>query len=174
VSIAVLSVGSNLGDRLAALQSTVDAMGNDLVAVSGVYETAPWGPVEQDDYLNAVLVVADETRAAVDWWEVAQRLEQAAGRTRDVRWGPRTLDVDVIQVLGAGGEPVLSATPELTLPHPRAAERAFVLVPWADAEPGAVLHGHGPVVDLVAALPPSERAGVRHRGDLTLTAGAGR
>jgi 2-amino-4-hydroxy-6-hydroxymethyldihydropteridine diphosphokinase len=174
VSIAVLSVGSNLGDRLAALQSTVDALADGLVAVSGVYETAPWGPVEQDDYLNAVLVVADETRAAVDWWEVAQRLEEAAGRTREVRWGPRTLDVDVIQVLGAGGEPVLSVTPELTLPHPRAAERAFVLVPWAEAEPGGVLHGHGPVVDLVAALPPSERAGVRHRGDLTLTAGAGR
>jgi 2-amino-4-hydroxy-6-hydroxymethyldihydropteridine diphosphokinase len=168
VSTAVLSVGSNVGDRLAALQSTVDALGDGLVAVSGVYETAPWGPVEQDDYLNAVLVVADDTRAAVEWWETAQRLEEAAGRTREVRWGPRTLDVDVIQVLGAGGEPVLSSTAELTLPHPRAAERAFVLVPWAEAEPGAVLHGHGPVADLAAALPATERAGVRRRDDLTL------
>jgi 2-amino-4-hydroxy-6-hydroxymethyldihydropteridine diphosphokinase len=173
VSTAVLSVGSNLGDRLAALQSTVDFLGDSLVAVSGVYETAPWGPVEQDDYLNAVLVVADDTRAAVEWWEVAQRLESDAGRTRDVRWGPRTLDVDVIQVLGGGGEPVLSDTPELTLPHPRAGERAFVLMPWAEAEPGAVLHGHGPVAQLVAALPPAERAGVRRRDDLALTA-AGR
>jgi 2-amino-4-hydroxy-6-hydroxymethyldihydropteridine diphosphokinase len=169
VSTAVLSVGSNVGDRLAALQSTVDAVGDRLVAVSRVYETAPWGPVGQDDYLNAVLVVSDDARAAVEWWEVAQRLEEAAGRTRDVRWGPRTLDVDVIQVLGAGGDPVLSDTPELTLPHPRAAERAFVLVPWAEAEPGAVLHGHGRVADLVAALPPAERAGVRRRDDLALT-----
>jgi 2-amino-4-hydroxy-6-hydroxymethyldihydropteridine diphosphokinase len=168
VSTAVLSVGSNVGDRLAALQSTVDALGDGLVAVSGVYETAPWGPVEQDDYLNAVLVVADDTRAAVEWWETAQRLEEAAGRTREVRWGPRTLDVDVIQVLGAGGEPVLSSTAELTLPHPRAAERAFVLLPWAEAKPGAVLHGHGPVADLAAALPVTERAGVRRRDDLTL------
>lgn len=168
MSTAVLSVGSNVGDRLAALQSTVDALGDGLVAVSGVYETAPWGPVEQDDYLNAVLVVADDTRAAVEWWETAQRLEEAAGRTREVRWGPRTLDVDVIQVLGAGGEPVLSSTAELTLPHPRAAERAFVLVPWAEAEPGAVLHGHGPVAALAAALPVTERAGVRRRDDLTL------
>ena len=169
MSIAVLSVGSNLGDRLAALRSTVDALGDALVSVSGVYETAPWGPVEQDDYLNAVLVVSDDARAAVDWWEVAQQLEQAAGRTREVRWGPRTLDVDVIQVVGAGGEPVLSAAPELTLPHPRAVDRAFVLLPWTEAEPGAVLHGYGPVADLVAALPPAERAGVRRRDDLALT-----
>ena len=172
MSAAVLSVGSNLGDRLAALQSTVDAIGDRLVAVSGVYETAPWGPVEQDDYLNAVLVVADDALAAVEWWEVARRLEEAAGRTREVRWGPRTLDVDLIQVLGAGGAPVLSDAPDLTLPHPRAAERAFVLVPWAEAEPSAVLHGHGRVEDLVAALPPAEREGVRRRDDLALTVAA--
>jgi 2-amino-4-hydroxy-6-hydroxymethyldihydropteridine diphosphokinase len=166
MSTAVLSVGSNLGDRLATLQSVVDALSESLVAVSGVYETAPWGPVPQDDYLNAVLIVTDDARAAVDWWEVAQQLESAAGRRRDVRWGPRTLDVDIVQVTGSGDEPVLSTTPELTLPHPRAAERAFVLVPWAEAEPDGVLHGHGRVTDLVATLPPSERAGVRRRDDL--------
>jgi 2-amino-4-hydroxy-6-hydroxymethyldihydropteridine diphosphokinase len=171
VSTAVLSVGSNLGDRLELLQSTVDTFAGALVSVSGVYETAPWGPVEQDDYLNAVLVVSDDARAAVDWWAVAQSLERAAGRERDVRWGPRTLDVDIVQVLGAGGEAVVSDAPELILPHPRAAERAFVLVPWADAEPDAVLHGHGRVVDLIAALPPDERAGVRHRDDLALAVG---
>jgi 2-amino-4-hydroxy-6-hydroxymethyldihydropteridine diphosphokinase len=166
VSTAVLSVGSNLGDRLAALQSVVDALGDSLVAVSGVYETAPWGPVPQDDYLNAVLLVDDDTRAAVDWWSEAQRLEAAAGRRRDVRWGPRTLDVDIVQVTGADGEPVLSAAPDLTLPHPRAASRAFVLVPWAEAEPAAVLHGYGRVAELIAALPREERAGVRRRDDL--------
>jgi 2-amino-4-hydroxy-6-hydroxymethyldihydropteridine diphosphokinase len=159
VSTAVLSVGSNLGDRLGFLQSTVDVLGASLVAVSGVYETAPWGPVEQDDYLNAVLVVADDGRAAVDWWEAAQRLEEAAGRTRDVRWGPRTLDVDVIQVRGPGGEPVVS----------QLAERAFVLVPWAEADPDAELHGHGRVAELVARLPREERDGVRRRDDLELS-----
>jgi 2-amino-4-hydroxy-6-hydroxymethyldihydropteridine diphosphokinase len=164
VSTAVLSVGSNVGDRLAALQSTVDALGDGLVAVSGVYETAPWGPVEQDDYLNAVLVVADDTRAAVEWWETAQRLEEAAGRTREVRWGPRTLDVDVITV-----DEVSSDDPELTLPHPRAAERAFVLIPWAEADPHAELHGHGRVADLARSLPEPERAGVRRRDDLALS-----
>jgi 2-amino-4-hydroxy-6-hydroxymethyldihydropteridine diphosphokinase len=169
MSIAVLSVGSNLGDRLAALQSTVDAVAAELVVASGVYETAPWGPVEQDDFLNAVLVVADDTRAAVDWWTLAQQLEQAAGRERQVRWGPRTLDVDVVQVLGAGGEPVVSTTPELVLPHPRAAERAFVLIPWAEADPHAELHGHGRVAELVRCLPESERAGVRRRDDLALS-----
>jgi 2-amino-4-hydroxy-6-hydroxymethyldihydropteridine diphosphokinase len=169
VSTAVLSIGSNLGDRLGHLQSTVDALGDSLVAVSGVYETAPWGPVEQDDYLNAVLIVSDDTRGAVDWWSVAQSLEQAAGRERAVRWGPRTLDVDVVQVLGPGEEPVISAAPELILPHPRAAERAFVLVPWADAQAGATLHGHGRVAELIAALPPEERSGVRRRDDLSLS-----
>ncbi|HEY0486660.1 MAG TPA: 2-amino-4-hydroxy-6-hydroxymethyldihydropteridine diphosphokinase [Mycobacteriales bacterium] len=169
MSTAVLSIGSNLGDRLGYLQSAVDALGPVLVSVSGVYETAPWGPVEQDDYLNAVLVVSDDTRAAVDWWTAAQELEQAAGRERDVRWGPRTLDVDIVQVLGPGGDAVVSETPELVLPHPRAAERAFVLVPWADAEPDAVLAGHGRVVDLLAALPADERAGVRRREDIALT-----
>jgi 2-amino-4-hydroxy-6-hydroxymethyldihydropteridine diphosphokinase len=166
MSTAVLSVGSNLGDRLGFLQSTVDAVGEALVAVSGVYETAPWGPVPQDDYLNAVLVVTDDARAAVEWWDLAQRLEAAAGRRRDVRWGPRTLDVDIVQVLGAGGEPVVSDAPELVLPHPRAAERAFVLVPWAEAQPDAELAGHGRVLDLVAALSASERSSVRRRDDL--------
>jgi 2-amino-4-hydroxy-6-hydroxymethyldihydropteridine diphosphokinase len=169
VSTAVLSIGSNLGDRVGFLQSAVDAVGDVLVSVSGVYETAPWGPVEQDDYLNAVLVVSDDARAAVDWWTVAQSLEKVAGRERDVRWGPRTLDVDIVQVRGSGGDAVVSDAPELVLPHPRAASRGFVLIPWADAEPDAVLHGHGRVVDLVAALPPEERAGVRRRGDLSLT-----
>jgi 2-amino-4-hydroxy-6-hydroxymethyldihydropteridine diphosphokinase len=169
MSTAVLSVGSNVGDRLAALQSTVDAVAADLVAVSGVYETAPWGPVAQDDFLNAVLIVSDDARAAVDWWELAQQLEAAAGRQRDVRWGPRTLDVDVVQVRGAGGEPVVSTAPELILPHPRAAERAFVLVPWAEADPHAELHGHGRVAELARSLPEPERAGVRRRDDLALS-----
>jgi 2-amino-4-hydroxy-6-hydroxymethyldihydropteridine diphosphokinase len=122
MSRAVLSIGSNLGDRLAHLRSVVAALRP--VAVSPVYETAPWGGVEQDDYLNAIVVVDDPGTDAYGWLARARELEQAAGRTRAVRWGPRTLDVDVIDVDGG-----TNADPELTLPHRRRTS-AFVLVPW--------------------------------------------
>lgn len=155
MSRAVLSIGSNLGDRLATLQAAVDAVRPWLQAVSPVYRTAPWGPVPQDDYYNAVLVVDDPSATPRDWLDRAHAAEQAAGRTRVVRWGPRTLDVDVIAV-----DDVHSDDPELTLPHPRAAERAFVLVPWLAADPGARLAGR-PVGELVDALPADEIDGVR-------------
>jgi 2-amino-4-hydroxy-6-hydroxymethyldihydropteridine diphosphokinase len=159
MTAAVLSIGSNLGDRLAHLQGAVDGLRPWLRAVSPVYETAPWGPVEQDDYLNAVLLVSDDTAAPRDWLVRAHAAEQAAGRTRDVRWGPRTLDVDVVAV-----DDVASDDPELTLPHPRAAERAFVLVPWLAVDPNAVLAGR-PVRDLVAGLSDGD---VRLRSDLAV------
>ena len=155
MSRAVLSIGSNLGDRLAHLRSVVAALRP--IAVSPVYETAPWGGIEQDDYLNAIVVVDDPGTDAYGWLARARELEQAAGRTREVRWGPRTLDVDVIDVDGSA-----NADPELTLPHPRAHERAFVLAPWADVDPDAVLVGRGRVADLVA-----DHSGVR-RTDLEL------
>src|SRR3954471_3855780 len=155
MSKAVLSIGSNVGDRLATLRAAVEAFAPWLVAVSPVYETPPWGPVPQDDYYNAVLIADDPAADPRDWLARAQAAEQAAGRTRDVRWGPRTLDVDVVDVAG-----VRSDDPELTLPHPRAAERAFVLVPWLAADPDAELAG-GAVSALVAALPADELAGVR-------------
>jgi 2-amino-4-hydroxy-6-hydroxymethyldihydropteridine diphosphokinase len=162
MSTAVLSVGSNLGDRLAAVQGAVDAFRPWLLTVSPVYETAPWGPVPQADFLNAVLVAADPQAAPADWLERAQAAERVAGRTRDVRWGPRTLDVDVIAV-----DDVVSADPTLTLPHPQAAARAFVLVPWLAVAPDARLSGR-PVRDLLAALPPDSVAGVRPRADLAV------
>jgi 2-amino-4-hydroxy-6-hydroxymethyldihydropteridine diphosphokinase len=152
---AVLSIGSNLGDREAALQGAVDAFRPWLQACSPVYETPPWGPVPQDDYLNAVLLVADPSAAPLDWLDRAHAAEQAAGRTRDVRWGPRTLDVDVIAV-----DDVVSDDPQLTLPHPRATERAFVLVPWAALDRGAVLAGR-PVGDWIAELPVEDVAALR-------------
>ncbi|HVC72991.1 MAG TPA: 2-amino-4-hydroxy-6-hydroxymethyldihydropteridine diphosphokinase [Mycobacteriales bacterium] len=158
MSRAVLSIGSNLDDRLAHLRSVVAALGP--VAVSPVYETAPWGGVEQDDYLNAIVVVDDPGTDAYGWLARARELERAADRIREVRWGPRTLDVDVIDVDGGS-----NADPELTLPHPRAHERAFVLVPWADVDADAVLPGHGRVADLVDLV--ADRAGVR-RTDLEL------
>lgn len=162
----VLSLGSNLGDRLEQLQGALDALadtpGLRLTAVSPVYETAPVGGPEQPDYLN-VVVVAESLLSARTVLERALAVEDAFGRERDVRWGPRTLDVDVIAV----GDLVVDDA-DLQVPHPRAAERAFVLVPWLDVDAAAELPGAGPVVTLVDRLGPLERAGVRRRDDLDL------
>lgn len=166
MSRSVLSIGSNIGDRLANLQSVLDGLGSAVVGVSRVYSTAPWGGVEQQDYLNAVVVVEDSSIDCRGWLREGQRLELAAERVRDVRWGPRTLDVDVITC-----DDVRSADPELTLPHPRAHQRAFVLVPWLDVEPDAELALDGSrisVRQLLAALSDDERSGVR-RTDMTLS-----
>ena len=161
VTRAVLSLGANLGDRAGALRAALAALkGDGLVARSTLYETPPWGPVEQPPYLNAIAVVRGD-RDAAGWLARAHELEQAAGRTREVRLGARTLDVDVVTVTGDDGTPVLSDDPALTLPHPRAHERAFVLVPWLTLDPGAVLPGRGRVADLVAALPPEDVAAVK-------------
>jgi 2-amino-4-hydroxy-6-hydroxymethyldihydropteridine diphosphokinase len=162
VSNAVLSVGSNIGDRLAYLRSALDRMRPCVDAVSPVYETPPWGPVTQPDYLNAVILASDDTADPPVWLARAHAAEDAAGRVRDQRWGPRTLDVDVIAV-----DDIELNDPDLTLPHPRAAERAFVLVPWLAVHPEARLSGRS-VADLVAQLPPSEISAVRMRPDLVL------
>ena len=169
----VLALGSNLGDRLANLQAGIDALtaGPEITAtaVSAVYETRPVGGPEQPDYLNAVLlaVSALPARAVLDRCQAAER---ERGRERAVRWGPRTLDIDIIAC-----DAETSDEPDLTLPHPRAHERAFVLVPWHDADPGADLPGFGPVADLLARAGGGGAAGgavgVRRRGDLRLTAG---
>jgi 2-amino-4-hydroxy-6-hydroxymethyldihydropteridine diphosphokinase len=156
VSRAVLSLGGNLGDRAGTLRRALVALKeHGLVARSMLYETPPWGPVEQPPYLNAIAVVRGD-RDAAGWLALAHELEQAAGRTREVRWGARTLDVDVVTVTADDGTPVLSDDPALTLPHPRAHERAFVLVPWLALEPAAVLPGRGPVAALIAGLPAED------------------
>lgn len=161
---AVLSIGGNLGDRQSRLQGAVDAFRPWLCGVSPVYETPPWGPIAQDDYLNAVLVVQDPDAAPALWLERAHAAEQGAGRTREVRWGPRTLDVDVVTVLtGDAGDEIRSADPDLTLPHPRAQDRAFVLVPWAALDPRALLRGRA-VSEWVAALPACDVAEVKPCG----------
>ncbi|MGV9679008.1 2-amino-4-hydroxy-6-hydroxymethyldihydropteridine diphosphokinase [Nocardia sp. NPDC003482] len=171
MSRAVLSIGSNLGDRLAHLRGVVDACAPHLVAVSSVYSTAPWGGVPQEHYLNAVVVVDDPAAEPRDWLRRGQELEQAAGRVREVRWGARTLDVDVIRC-ATGSREVRSTDPTLTLPHPQAHRRAFVLVPWLEVEPDAVLAAEGrelPIRDWLNALDASEIDGVR-RTELTLRA----
>lgn len=168
---AVLSAGSNVGDRDAHLRSVIDAVAGELVAVSQVYATAPWGGVEQDDFHNITLIV-EGMRSAADWLAVGAGLERAAGRTRDVRWGPRTLDVDVISV-ERDGATVISDDPRLTLPHPRAAERAFVLLPWLEIDPEARLwtpDGMRGVADLAGALTAADRDGVRAVGRIGQTA----
>jgi 2-amino-4-hydroxy-6-hydroxymethyldihydropteridine diphosphokinase len=155
---AVLSIGSNVGDSLAHLQSAVDGLGDAVVAVSRVYSTAPWGGVEQQDFLNAVILVDDPNAGSYDWLLRARKLEEDADRVRDQRWGPRSLDVDVVDCEG-----IVSADPELTLPHPRAHQRAFVLIPWLDVDPGATLAIDGAVVSasqILQGLDQSEREGV--------------
>jgi 2-amino-4-hydroxy-6-hydroxymethyldihydropteridine diphosphokinase len=131
---AYLGIGSNLGDRLEHLQLAVDdlaaADGVQVVAVSPVYETAPVGGPEQPDYLNAVVAV-DTDRTPRALLELAHTIEAHGERVRTVRWGPRTLDVDVLLV---GDERV--DEPDLVVPHPRMTERAFVVVPLADLDPG--------------------------------------
>jgi 2-amino-4-hydroxy-6-hydroxymethyldihydropteridine diphosphokinase len=153
VTRALLSLGSNLGDREGHLRGAVEGLGDAVVLVSGVYETPPWGDPDQPDYLNAVLLAVDPAAGPWEWLATARRLEDEAGRVRDParRFGPRTLDVDVIAVWNDDGEPVTSDDLELTLPHPRAHQRAFVLRPWIDIQPYAQLPGRGRVNDLLRA-----------------------
>jgi 2-amino-4-hydroxy-6-hydroxymethyldihydropteridine diphosphokinase len=168
---AVLALGSNLGDRLAHLRAAVATLHDITLAVSGVYETPPWGDPDQPAYLNAALLAADPQTDPAGWLARTQALERAAGRTRDPGrpFGPRTLDVDVIAVWSDGGEPVSRTDPELTLPHPRAHLRAFVLRPWIDIQPYGQLPGHGWLSDLLRTEPvATDLAGIHPRTDLTL------
>lgn len=161
VERAYLGIGSNLDDRHATLQAAVDGLGAadgiTVVGVSPVYETTPVGGPEQDDFLNAVVAV-DTALSARQLLGVAQRLEQAAQRVRNERWGPRTLDVDVLLV----GTTELHE-PDLEVPHPRMWERGFVMVPLADLDPALARDGRS------SRLPGPEpgREGVR-RTDLSL------
>jgi 2-amino-4-hydroxy-6-hydroxymethyldihydropteridine diphosphokinase len=174
MSRAVLGLGSNLGDRVGHLRGAVAGLGDTMLVVSGVYETAPWGDPDQPAYLNAVVLAADPAAEPRDWLARAQALEQAAGRVRDPArpLGPRTLDVDVIAVWTDAGQPVRSDEPDLTLPHPRAHLRAFVLRPWIDIEPYGQLPGHGWLSDLLRAEPvASDLAEVRPCPNVRLESG---
>jgi 2-amino-4-hydroxy-6-hydroxymethyldihydropteridine diphosphokinase len=175
VTRAILSIGSNLGDRYAHLRDAVERLGESVVLVSGVYETPPWGDTEQPSYLNAVVLVVDPQAEPADWLDRARAGETAAGRVRDParRFGPRTLDIDVIAVWTDDDTPVHSDDPELTLPHPRAHERAFVLKPWLDLQPYAQLPGHGRLTDLLSApVLAADVAAMTPRPDLPLESNA--
>ncbi|MER5583986.1 2-amino-4-hydroxy-6-hydroxymethyldihydropteridine diphosphokinase [Streptomyces asoensis] len=162
---AVISLGSNLGNRLETLQGAIDALedtpGVRIKAVSPVYETEPWGvePGSQPSYFNAV-VLLKTTLPPSSLLERAHAVEEAFHRVRDERWGARTLDVDIVAYAD-----VVDDDPHLTLPHPRAHERAFVLAPWHDVEPEAQLPGRGSVAGLLDTV---TREGVAARKDLEL------
>ena len=150
MSRAVIAFGANLGDREATIASATrtlaESPGVELVAVSPVYETAAVTDSgvdpEAPGYLNGVLVV-ETALAPLDLLDLVQAIETAHGRVRTTHWGDRTLDLDLIDVDG-----MQVVTERLTLPHPRAWERAFVLQPWLDVDPDAVLAGRGPVAVL--------------------------
>lgn len=155
---AVLSIGSNMEDRRALLQTVFDEFADVTIAASPVYATPPWGVTDQDEFLNAVLIV-DVDCTPLELLRRGQKLEEAAERVRVRHWGPRTLDVDIVQIDG-----VTSEDPELTLPHPYAHERAFVLVPWLAADEHAQLNGT-PVRELIADLDEDEVAAVKELGE---------
>ena len=144
----VIALGSYMGDTNSHLHHAIDELAKsiDIKAVSSFYKTAPMGGPKQDDYLNAVIIAQSEMDP-LDLLVEMQEIEILAGRTRDIHWGPRTLDLDLI----ACGDLVIQE-PHLELPHPRAHERTFVLEPWFEIDPEAFLAGHGSIRDLIRAL----------------------
>lgn len=148
-AVAWLGLGSNLADPARQLNEALGTLSNAssirLLTVSRFYRTAPvGGPPGQPMFCNAAAAVATELSPRALLTRM-QAVEAAHGRERDIRWGPRTLDLDIIAY-----DDIASADPVLTLPHPRAAERAFVLVPLADIAPALMLGNHGRVVDCLA------------------------
>lgn len=148
---AVLSIGSNLEDRYRLLATVAEDFSQEIVGRSGIYATPPWGVTDQGEFLNAILIVETE-HSPRELLTRGQALENVAHRVRERRWGPRTLDVDIVQVIDLDTrEEIISPDPVLTLPHPHAHERGFVLLPWLEADPQARLKGT-PVVELVSTV----------------------
>jgi 2-amino-4-hydroxy-6-hydroxymethyldihydropteridine diphosphokinase len=146
---AVVALGANIGSPREQMDVAIALLreATQVIAVSTYFVTKPVGGPEQPDYLNAVCILESEL-PALDLLAVLQGIEKSLGRERDVRWGPRTIDLDLIQY-GS----LLSAAAELELPHPRAHERRFVLEPWYEIEPDAILLTHGKISDLLEQLP---------------------
>ena len=142
---AVVSLGANIGDPKANLDLAVALLreATEVITVSSYLQTKPLGGPEQPDYLNAVAIVESELPAK-DLLALLNGIETAMGRTREIHWGPRVIDLDLIQYGG-----LLVSDEKLTLPHPRAHERRFVLAPWFEIEPEAILLTHGRISDLL-------------------------
>jgi 2-amino-4-hydroxy-6-hydroxymethyldihydropteridine diphosphokinase len=162
---ATISLGSNLGDRFAYLQNALDAInemtGTQVHSVSPVFETDPVGGPEQGQYLNAVAVVKT-VLSPEQFLAATQEIELSQNRERNEHWGPRTLDIDLLAM-----DTEVRSTPELELPHPRAHERAFVLLPWSLLDPDFVIPGKASVAQLLETI---EVTGIRYRNDLALVA----
>ena len=146
---AVVALGANLGNPQEQLELAVALLkeSTHVLAVSGFYCTKPVGGPEQPDYINAVCILESDLPAA-SLLSLLQGIEKTLGRERLEHWGPRTIDLDLIQYGN-----ILSSATELELPHPRAYERKFVLEPWSEIEPEAILLTHGKIRDLLEQLP---------------------
>lgn len=157
---AVLSIGSNMDDSRELLDSVYrDFAGKgQLRAASSIYRTPAWGVEDQPDFLNAILLV-EVDRTPLELLHRGQELENAAGRVRVQKWGPRTLDVDIVAAWDSDATEITSDTEELRLPHPHAHQRAFVLQPWLEVNPDAVLGGQR-VAELLDELSDDEKAGI--------------
>ncbi|MEN9687993.1 MAG: hypothetical protein RL381_1005 [Actinomycetota bacterium] len=145
---AVVALGANIGDPKEQLDIAVAMLkaATEVHAVSSYFRTKPVGGPEQPDYLNAICILESDL-PALDLLSLLQGIEKALGRERIEHWGPRTIDLDLIQY-----GPLLSKAEELQLPHPRAHERRFVLEPWYEIEPNAVLLTHGKISELLEQL----------------------
>jgi|UniRef100_UPI004049A088 2-amino-4-hydroxy-6-hydroxymethyldihydropteridine diphosphokinase len=146
---AIISLGANLGNPKENLDTAITLLreATDVKAVSSYITTDPVGGPEQPQYLNAVCII-DSDLPAMDLLSMLHGIEKALGRERIQRWGPRTIDLDLIQYAD-----LISKADELVLPHPRAHERRFVLEPWFEIEPDAVLLTHGKIKELLEHLP---------------------
>ena len=146
---AVIALGANIGDPKAQMDIAVAMLreATEVISVSEYFSTKPVSDIEQPDYLNAVCIVESEL-PAMDLLSLLHGIEKALGRQRLEKWGPRTIDLDLIQY-GS----LLSSADELKLPHPRAHERRFVLEPWISIDPEAILLTHGKISELLVQLP---------------------
>lgn len=148
---AVVALGANLEEPRKGIELAIELLkqSTDVTAISSLYETAPVGGPQQDNYINAVVILESELPAA-DLLALLHGIEKSMGRVRQERWGPRVIDLDLIQY-----GTLLSKSEELTLPHPRAHERRFVLEPWQEIDPEAILLTHGRIDQLLEQLPPT-------------------
>ncbi len=151
---AYVGLGSNLGDRRATIEQAVELLGADagvrVVAISSLRQTEPWGPVAQPPYLNGA-VALDTTLTPRALLDLLLRTEERLGRVRGERWGPRTVDLDLLLY-----DDAVVDEPGLAVPHPRLHERLFVLEPLAELDPALVVPGQGSVAELLAAMTPDE------------------
>ena len=145
---AVIALGSNLGNPTENLDLALALLNEatEVKQVSSYYSTKPVGYEDQPDFVNAVCIIETEL-PAIELLNMLLGIEKAMGRERTIKWGPRTLDLDIIQY-GS----ILSNAEDLMLPHPRAHERKFVLEPWHEIEPDAILLTHGKIADLLSKL----------------------